>query len=84
MGNAAAGQVAAGKTKMSLDPDEDEETPLMAGSLTASQALGKMNSADLDKSGGSSAGPVVTGESCCSASLVSQPGKSDSLDSLLQ
>jgi hypothetical protein len=62
IGSNAVGGLPAGKTKMSLDADEDEETPLLAGSQTASQALSKMNGADLDKSGGGLAGPVVTGQ----------------------
>ncbi len=62
IGSNALGGLPAGKTKMSLDPDEDEEAPLLAGSLSASQALSKMNRADGDKSGGGLAGPIVTGQ----------------------
>ncbi len=71
VGSNAVGGLPAGKTKMSLDADEDEEAPLLAGSQTASQALSKMNGADVDKSGGGLAGPVVTGQTteshhfCC-------------------
>ncbi len=57
----SAGSVAAGKTKMSLDADEDEEGPLLQGSTSASQALSKRPGSDLDKSEGSLAGPIVTG-----------------------
>ncbi|KAL0021900.1 hypothetical protein WJX79_000435 [Trebouxia sp. C0005] len=59
-GSTTVGGLPAGKTKMSLDADEDEEAPLLAGSQSASQALSKMNAADVDKSGSGSAGPVVT------------------------
>ncbi|KAL0055357.1 hypothetical protein WJX82_011017 [Trebouxia sp. C0006] len=62
-GSNAMGGLPAGKTKMSLDADEDEEVPLLAGSQSASQALSKMNGADVDKSGGGLAGPIVTGSS---------------------
>ena len=55
------GGLPAGKTQMSLDADEDEEAPLSIGSQAASQALSKMNGADVDKSGGGLAGPIVTG-----------------------
>jgi len=62
IGSNTLGGLPAGKTKMSLDADEDEEAPLLAGSLSASQALSKMNGADVDKSGGGLAGPIVTGQ----------------------
>ena len=62
LGSNAMGGLPAGKTKMSLDADEDEEVPLLAGSQSASQALSKMNGADVDKSGGGLAGPIVTGQ----------------------
>lgn len=62
-GSNAMGGLPAGKTQMSLDADEDEEAPLSTGSQAASQALSKMNGADVDKSGGGLAGPIVTGSS---------------------
>ena len=61
-GTGLVGGVAVGKTKMSLDADEDEEKPLLASSQTGSQAHSKKSAAG---SGSSSqddlAGPIVTG-----------------------
>ncbi|KAL0035833.1 hypothetical protein WJX77_004686 [Trebouxia sp. C0004] len=79
-GSNAVGGLPAGKTKMSLDADEDEEAPLLAGSQTASQALSKMNEADVDKSGGGLAGPVVTGSSDDEYVAHSQAGGRQSPD----
>ena len=59
---------AAGKSKMSLSDEEDEETPFLAGTQTASQPLSKQATAGSQSSGDDIAGPVVKGN--CSTKLL--------------
>ena len=52
---------AAGKSKMSLSDEEDEETPFLAGTQSASQPHSKQASAASQSSSDDIAGPVVKG-----------------------
>ena len=69
-GSSAAGVTAAGKSRGSIDGEEDEESSFVSGSQAASQSLSKQSSTGTQSSSSDIAGPVVKGASSMQAFVV--------------